>query len=30
MDGKRWNLSRENSIDWTPWDDIHPGQLEST
>jgi hypothetical protein len=27
MDGKRWNQSRENGAAWTPWDDIHPGQL---
>lgn len=29
FDGKRWNMSREwaGSTDWTPWDDIHPGEL---
>lgn len=28
MDGKRWNRSRESGPYWTPWDDIHPGELD--
>jgi len=29
MNGKRWNRSREPGNDWTPWDDIHPGELST-
>lgn len=27
MDGKRWNQTKQFGVDWTPWDDIHPGTL---